>query len=403
MLKLLGQALCVMCLFSVAFSLVSVPLSRTKPAAIDVDLLRMRQLKKAPWPKWNITEYALRKRGVPTVSLTNFYDVGYYGPITIGTPPQNFTVIYDTGSSNLWIPSIKCVEKVCKQHDQYNSTASSTYVKNGKPLSIQYGSGSMNGFLSEDTVSMAGIFVKKQVFGEATTEAHAFDNQPFDGLLGLAFQSISADSVVPVFYNMISQRLVQSGEFAFWLSIDDNQAGSVLNVGGTDPTYYTGSVQMHDIFLWFLGLEWYTILIESFYVDGSRQGECWPFCRAIVDTGTSLIVGPTSSAQPVIDAIGTVNPDCSNVDSLPSFSVGMFGGYNYPLTAAQYVIKLPDHSGQLTCQLGIVGSDGLPFWILGDVFIRGYYTVFDQSSSQIGFATAKTPSEVAKHRKVIKH
>jgi cathepsin D len=383
------------CLVACAFSFGTVPLQRSKPAHIDVDLLRMRQMKQAPWPKWNMTEYATRKRGsVPTEPVINFYDVGYYGPITIGTPPQPFTVIFDTGSSNLWVPSIKCVQKVCKQHDQYNSTRSTTYVKNGQPLSIQYGSGSMNGFLSQDTVIVAGIVVKKQVFGEATSEAKDFEGQPFDGLLGMAFVSISADSVVPVFYNMVSQKVVQSGVFGFYLSPDDNETGSILNLGGTDPDYYTGNIQNHDIFLWFLGVEWYTILIESFYVDGSRNGECYPFCRAILDTGTSLIVGPKASAQPIIDAIGTVQPDCSNLGSLPSFSVGMFGGYNYPLTPAQYVIKLPDNNGVMTCQLAIVGADGLPFWILGDVFIRGYYTVFDQSNYQIGFATVKQPSEI---------
>ncbi len=74
----------------------------------------------------------------------------------------------------------------------------------------------------------------------------------------------------------------------------------------------------------------------------------------------------------------------------------MFGGYNYPLTPAQYVIKLPDNSGKITCQLAIVGSDGLPFWILGDVFIRGFYTVFDQTNYQIGFAPVKSTAEIKK-------
>jgi len=140
--------------------------------------------------------------------------------------------------------------------------------------------------------------------------------------------------------------------------------------------------------LWFLGLEWYTILIESFYVGDTSYGDCYPFCRAILDTGTSLIVGPSEYAQSVINAIGNVDPNCTNIDSLPSFSVYMFGGYSYPLTPAQYVIKLPDNSGKMTCQLGIAAADGLPFWILGDVFIRGYYTVFDQVNYQVGFATA---------------
>jgi len=193
---------------------------------------------------------------------------------------------------------------------------------------------------------------------------------------------------------MISQKVVQSGEFGFYLSPNDNETGSILNLGGTDPTYYTGQVQKHDIFLWFLGVQWYTILIEGFDVGGSSVGGCIPFCRAIVDTGTSLLVGPSDSADEIINAIGTVNPDCSNVAGLPSFQMNMFGGYTYPLTPQQYVIMLPDNNGVMTCQLAIVGSKGLPFWILGDVFIRGYYTVFDQANYQIGFATVKQPSEI---------
>lgn len=237
-----------------------------------------------------------------------------------------------------------CGQKVCLQHHRYNSTASKTYVKNGEAITIQYGTGNMDGFLSQDTVVVGGITVQQQVFGEATTLSHDFAGQPFDGLLGLAFQSIAADNVVPVFYNMIAQKTVASGEFAFYLSSKDNAAGSVLNLGGTDPAYYTGQVQKHDIFLYFLGLQWYTIVIESFYVGTARSGSCVPFCRAIVDTGTSLLVGPSAQANTMLQQIGTVNPDCSNLGSLPTLTVTMFGGYKYPLSPAQYVVQLPDQN-----------------------------------------------------------
>jgi hypothetical protein len=88
-------------------------------------------------------------------------------------------------------------------------------------------------------------------------------------------------------------------------------------------------------------------------------------------------------------AIGTVNADCSNINSLPPIDFKLKGN-TYRLPASTYVISADfDGSGQATCQLGIQGSDGLPFWILGDTFIRQFYTIFDRGQNQIGFAALK--------------
>lgn len=83
-----------------------------------------------------------------SIPLANIFDMAYMGPIGIGTPPQQFHVIFDTGSTDLWVPSVRCTDEACTNKSSYNSTASRTYVANGTPYSIQYGSGAVSGIIS---------------------------------------------------------------------------------------------------------------------------------------------------------------------------------------------------------------------------------------------------------------
>lgn len=99
------------------------------------------------------------------VPLKNYLDAQYFGEIGIGTPAQNFTVIFDTGSSNLWVPSSKCrLSLACYFHSKYKSGLSSTYQGNGTTFEIRYGSGSVAGYLSQDHITAGNLVVRDQVF-----------------------------------------------------------------------------------------------------------------------------------------------------------------------------------------------------------------------------------------------
>ncbi|KAM9953273.1 hypothetical protein ACTFIR_008336 [Dictyostelium discoideum] len=330
-----------------------------------------------------------------TIPISDFEDAQYYGAITIGTPGQAFKVVFDTGSSNLWVPSKKCPITVvaCDLHNKYNSGASSTYVANGTDFTIQYGSGAMSGFVSQDSVTVGSLTVKDQLFAEATAEPGiAFDFAKFDGILGLAFQSISVNSIPPVFYNMLSQGLVSSSLFSFWLSRTPGANGGELSFGSIDNTKYTGDITYVPL----TNETYWEFVMDDFAIDGQSAGFCGTTCHAICDSGTSLIAGPMADITALNEKLGAVIlngegvfSDCSVINTLPNVTITV-AGREFVLTPKEYVLEVTEF-GKTECLSGFMGIDlgnmG-NFWILGDVFISAYYTVFDFANKQVGFATA---------------
>ncbi|XP_062918074.1 cathepsin D [Mobula hypostoma] len=329
-------------------------------------------------------------------TLKNYMDAQYYGEINIGTPPQTFTVIFDTGSSNLWVPSIHCslLDIACMLHHKYNSGKSSTYVKNGTKFSIHYGSGSLSGFLSNDVTMIGNIKVQNQSFGEAISQPGiVFVAAKFDGILGMAYPRISVKAVVPLFDNIMKQKLVKRNIFSFYLNRNpDTQPGGELLLGGTDPKYYTGDFHFLNV----TRQAYWEIQMDEIAI-GNVLTLCKGGCSAIVDTGTSLLIGPKFEIERLQKAIGAVpitqgeyKVDCNKVPSLPPIKF-ILGGKAFILTGEQYILK-EKQAGMTICLSGFMALDipppAGPLWILGDVFIGQYYTQFDREKNRVGFATA---------------
>ncbi|SGY25591.1 BQ5605_C018g08644 [Microbotryum silenes-dioicae] len=326
-------------------------------------------------------------KGGHGVSLTNYLSAQYFAHITLGTPHQSFKVILDTGSANLWVPSTRCNSIACFLHTKYDATASSTYKPNGTEFSIKYGTGSLEGVISNDVLTIGDLTVKEQDFAESTSEPGlTFAFGKFDGILGLAYDTISVDHVTPPFYNMINQGLLDDPVVAFYLNAEEQ--GSVATFGGVDSSHYKGKIDYVPVRrkgYWEVELE--SVRFGKETVELESTG-------AAIDTGTSLIALPSDVAEIINKEIGATKSwsgqytvDCATIPNLPSMSL-KFGGKTYELSAEDYILQV---SG--TCISSFTGLDlpaplG-PIWIIGDVFLRRYYTVYDLGKNAVGFAEAR--------------
>eukprot|EP00980_Cylindrotheca_fusiformis_P031514 scaffold26495_cov103-Cylindrotheca_fusiformis.AAC.1 len=324
--------------------------------------------------------------------IKDYANAQYFGSISIGTPPQSFQVIFDTGSSNLWVPKVGC--KHCgipfiAQKSKYDHGKSSTYAEDGKEFNIMYGSGSVSGFFSQDSVTLADdLVVEGQRFAEIEDAGGlgiAYSLGKFDGILGLGFTSISIDGATTVFENALKQNVVDQPVFSFYLG--DNAPGE-LTFGGYDSSKFEGDLK----FVKLDAATYWQIAVDKISA-GEYEDRTTDKITAIVDSGTSLLTGPKAEIRKIASAVGAkpnimgeYTVDCATVDDIPDV-VFTIGGVDYTIPGKDTVIQ-----AQGTCLFAFMGLDipaPGPQWILGDVFMRQYYTVFNYHDETIGFAKAK--------------
>ena len=313
-----------------------------------------------------------------------------FSDIGIGTPAQTFKVVLDTGSSNLWVPSQECGSIACYLHTKYDSSSSSSYKKNGSEFEIRYGSGSLSGFVSQDTVQIGDIVIKNQSFAEATSEPGlAFAFGRFDGIMGLGYDTISVNKIVPPFYNMIDQGLIDAPLFAFYLSDTNNDGDeSEVTFGGVNKAHYTGNltkIPLRRKAYWEVDLDAITLGDATASLEDTG---------AILDTGTSLIALPSTLAELLNKEIGAkkgfngqYSIDCDKRDSLKDITFTLTG-QNFTISPYDYILDV-----QGSCISSFFGLDipepAGPLAILGDAFLRKWYSVYDLGTNSVGLALSK--------------
>ena len=350
-----------------------------------------------------VDQFDASKSKFTKVKLTDEHNLQYFGEFQLGSKNQTFSAIMDTGSSNIWVPGSNCVSEACQGKASFDPSSSDTYSTQHEQLTIQYGTGSMEGEVGYDSVTFGGVTVKNQGFGAAYELSNDFLNSPFDGSFGLAYRSIASDEVTPWFDNAVKQGLIPKAIFSFYLSNDPGDGTGRLIIGEPDPDYYQGDITWHSlkpietggVADFYYNIDFGGIGVGGNSVPLTCQSSGNGVCHAIVDSGTSLIVGPAADIQNILSYL-SIASDCSNISEQPDLEFTI-GDYTYSVSPEFYVIKSVLTDGSEQCMPGLsAGDEGL--WIFGDAFMRSFYVVFDKTDSRVGFAAL--PDRLSKPKKV---
>ncbi|CAA7259283.1 unnamed protein product [Cyclocybe aegerita] len=312
-------------------------------------------------------------------------DLMYYGPLNIGTPPQELTVDVDTGSADLWVPA-DCM--ACSNR-QFDKNASSTYSEQGTGFNVYYGTGNVYAESAKDVVSIQGLSVQSQAFGAVSRVSEDFNGYPNSGLLGLAFSTIASSKQPTFFENLIREKQLAAPIFSVHLA-RNQETGSEVCFGCLDKGKTTGPVSMVPV----MSKTYWAVRLDSISVNSTTApaGDV----IAAIDTGTTLIYVPANLARRFYDMIPGAKP-APEYDSVmftypcdADFIISLsFGGQNFAINNADFNMG-PTEANSTDCVGGILGlGQGFPdnLAIIGDEFLKSWYSTFDYSDdARIGFS-----------------
>ncbi|KAJ5176300.1 Aspartic-type endopeptidase ctsD [Penicillium canariense] len=311
-------------------------------------------------------------------------DFSYFAVVEVGSQKEEMWLALDTGSPSSWVFSSSCTDSVCTSHHTFDTSASSSYISNSSTYSVGYGSGNVRGDLGQDSFSIADMQVTFS-FGTATSATSTFSSYPIDGILGLG-RSDTGGWDIPSFMDVVAEKgYLASNLVGFSLSrAKDNKKDGEVNFGTVDTTKFDGNISYTAT-----STDTWTIPMDEVYVNGQAAGLTSK--SATIDSGTTYVLIPPSDAATLFALIPGSSMSGENY-IIPCNSTATlelsFSGVKYSISPEDY-IGATSTGG---CVSTIVGhqSAGANDWLVGDVFLKNVYTVFDFDNGQIGFGTLAT-------------
>ncbi|KAL9605202.1 MAG: hypothetical protein Q9179_001596 [Wetmoreana sp. 5 TL-2023] len=310
-------------------------------------------------------------------------DFSYFTNVEFGSSKKVMYMLVDSGAANTWVMGSDCTNQVCADHNTFGPADSTSLVVSQDPFDLTYGTGSVSGFTANDTVKIAGLSVSLS-FGLASTTSEDFSAYPMDGILGLGPQG-SKLMDFPTAMDVIQDAKILSSNFV-GVNLQRSSDGSTdgeLSFGALDTTKYQGELSYTKTVD---GASMWEIPIDDFTVNGNSCGLTGK--TAIVDTGTSFMLLPPADAKELHSQLPDSQEDGEtfNIPCASEATIQLtFSGKAYDILPVDYIGD-PIKEGSSTCTSNIIGRKpfGADQWLVGDVFLKNVYSVFDYDGKRIG-------------------
>ncbi|KAH7715896.1 CRE-ASP-1 protein [Aphelenchoides avenae] len=277
----------------------------------------------------------------------------YLVDITVGTPPQPFTVLFDTGSPWLWVTDASCAASMCPPEPQpgyrrktFNDTASSTLLKTNKIALMNYGAGPASGLLATDVLISGGIRIENVSVALVDYMAKGVPLAPFDGVFGAMFTRHWHNPFLADWDTHIYSLLSQVDQKVFTIALSGHEdlkpgtGAGVVTYGGLDDVNCAKDWQFVDVGN-------VTDDVWNFELDGYSYGDLSKDEKVLteMDTGNPGMSLPLDVFDKIVsDAkgkfirkLGVYIVDCDATKSLADI-VLTIGGRKYPISAKEYVL-----------------------------------------------------------------
>lgn len=321
-------------------------------------------------------------------------DSEFLSPVQLGSNNDALNLLLDTGSADLWMFNTDCSNCARSGHTLYNPSKSTTFKNTSSTFSLLYGDGSQtSGYLGFDTVTLAGAPIQAQSIDVAQKVSQNLVSNPMDGIMGLGFRSLTSHNVNTPIDNMLAQKLIPKGQFGVQF-VKNYQwqgygGGGQWTFGGYDSSVVSGpltNVPLTQAQYWMVKMD--QVSVGSVYSYTPTQ-------NVIVDSGTTLIMLDSQSVANIhnqLPGARVYTDPSSGSQHYQIFCNATANAYQgrrnvyFSLSGTKYAVPVsdlawyPESNGY--CYSGIQPWSN-NFGILGIMFLKNAYVVFDQDNKQI--------------------